>query len=77
MRDRRMNHLCCRACSVRYAPSATPRVTCPACRGPLSLLGPLEAIGYALSAPASLLWRPADLDALARAVADVRTGIRQ
>jgi hypothetical protein len=72
-----MNHLCCRACRMRFAPSATARPTCPHCGEPLSSLAPLEAIGYPLSAPVSLQWRPADLDALARAVANVGARIQQ
>jgi hypothetical protein len=55
---------------MRFVPSAIPDPTCPACGEPLSSLAPLEAIGYRLSTPAARLWRPADLDALARAVAD-------
>jgi predicted amidophosphoribosyltransferase len=65
-----MTHLCCRACRMRFAPSATPDPTCPGCGEPLSSLAPPEAMGYRLSAPAGPLWRPADLDALARAVAN-------
>jgi hypothetical protein len=34
-------------------------------------------MGYSLSAPADLTWRAADLDALARAVANVSASARQ
>jgi hypothetical protein len=74
MRDRR--HLCCRACRMRFA-SATARPTCPRCGELLTSLAPQEAIGYTLSAPVSLHWRPADLDALARAVANVGARIHR
>jgi hypothetical protein len=66
-----MSHPCCRACRLRFAPSAIPDPTCARCGEPLSSLAALEAMGYALAMPANPLWRPADLDALARAVADV------
>jgi predicted amidophosphoribosyltransferase len=74
MRDR---HPCCRSCRMRFAPPAATRPTCPRCGGPLSSLAPVEAIGHPLSAPVSLQWRPADLDALARAVANVGASIQQ
>jgi hypothetical protein len=71
-----MTHLCCRPCRVRFAAS-TARASCPRCHGPLSSLAPPEAMGYALSAPAGPHWRLADLHALARAVANADTSIRQ
>jgi hypothetical protein len=61
---------------MRFAPSAIPNTTCPGCGEPLASLTPLEAIGYPLSTPAAPLWRPADLDALARAVADAGANFR-
>jgi predicted amidophosphoribosyltransferase len=66
-----MTHLSCRACRIRFAPSASARPICPRCGRPLSSLTSPDAMGYPLWAPASLHWRPADLEALARAVANV------
>ena len=72
-----MNQLCCRACRVRFTPSATAHANCPRCGAACSSVRPQEAMGYSLSEPADLRWRAADLDALARAVANVSASSRQ
>jgi hypothetical protein len=65
-----MNHLCCPACRIRFAPGSSP-APCPSCGEPLASFPSVAALGYTLSAPAHPGWRPADLDALADAVAAV------
>jgi hypothetical protein len=65
-----MNHLCCPACRVRFGPGSSP-APCPTCGATLAALSPAAALGYTLAEPAHPGWRPADLDALADAVAAV------
>jgi hypothetical protein len=61
----------CPACRTRFAPFAAAHAACPRCGGALTALAPHEALGYALAASPELEWRPAEVDALARAVAIV------
>jgi hypothetical protein len=69
-----MTHLGCLTCRVRF--TAAPPARCTLCGGALSVLAPNEAMGFALATPPDLEWRPAEMDALARAVANVSASFR-
>jgi hypothetical protein len=66
-----MTHLCCIECRLRFAPSAVTHATCARCGAPLTALAAPDAMGYSLSPRVDAEWGAADLDALARAVANV------
>ncbi len=59
-----------RLCSSCNGPMARQEISCWRC-------GTLQAMGYAPAAAASLQWRPAELHALARAVADMGATMRR
>jgi hypothetical protein len=65
-------HLCCPACRVRFGPGSVPgHDACPRCGDALVAVAPRDAMGYTLCAATHREWAPANLDALAHAVADV------
>ncbi len=62
-----MMHACCPVCRLRFGPTPpAARPSCPRCDGPLEERAAQDSLGCRLWAPVEL-----DLDALARAVADV------
>jgi hypothetical protein len=71
-----MTHVGCLGCRLRLTPAAAARTTCPRCGAALSALAPRDALGFSLVAAPDLEWRPCEVDALARAVANVTAGAR-